>query len=105
MHKILAALIVLFALPAYAGEVLVLATATRVDPGPLSSRKGLEIQNNGPALISCQVRTSTGLTTSKGRLVQPGEAWTVGANTNTPVYCIAASPQVTGAATFVTEVP
>jgi hypothetical protein len=107
MRKILIALLATFlGLPALAGEVLVLTTATRVDPAPLSGRRGIEIQNNGPNTIVCQVRNTTGLTTTKGRLVLPGEAWAVGAYTNTPIYCLALTAnQVTGAATNVTEVP
>lgn len=106
LKPLIAAIAVLLALPAFAGEVLVLTTATRVDPAPLSGRRGIEIQNNGPNSIVCQVRTTTGLTTTKGRLVLSGEAWAVGVNTNTPVYCLALTAnQVTGAATNVTEVP
>jgi hypothetical protein len=91
---------------AYAAEVLVLTSATRMDAAPLSGRKGIEIQNNGPNNITCQLRTSTNLTTVKGRIITPGDVWAVGAVGQTAVYCIATTAnQVTGAATTVTEAP
>ena len=68
--RLLAALVAaLLALPALAGEVLVLTTATRLDATPLSGRQSAEVQNLGPNAIYCQLRGSSGLAVGKGRKV------------------------------------
>lgn len=107
IRRLALSFVIAIALPvaALAGEVLVLTTATRIDPVPISARRGVEVQNNGPNNITCQLRTATGLTTTKGRLILPGEAWALAAGSGTSIHCIATSAnQVTGAATNVTEV-
>lgn len=107
MRKLIAAVLLLAAPPAFAGEVLVLASgATRIDPAPRLARQAVEIQNLGPNPIYCALRTSTGLVVNKGRKIIYGEAWAVMAGPSSPIYCIAATAdQVTTAATIVTEAP
>lgn len=104
-------LVAAFSLPALAGtyqnEVLVLASAaTRVDPGTMRARKGLEIQNLGPNPIYCAPGVSADAVSTKARKISTGESWGISLFYGIAVYCIAASAdQVTGAATIVTEVP
>lgn len=105
MRKLIAAVLLLAASPALAGEVLVLASGpTRIDPSPVVGRQGLEIQNLGPNAIYCQLRTSSGLVVNKGRRIVNGETWPIAAPSTVKVYCIAATAdQLTTAATIVTE--
>lgn len=104
---ILIAALLVAPLAAGAAEVLVSnAVATRMDPSPSKYRVGIEIQNNGPNSIACQLKNATGLTATKGRIVFAGDAWAVAAPAQIGVWCIAATAaQVTGAATNVAEVP
>lgn len=104
MRRLFALVALCFALPALAGEVLVLTTVTRADPSPSVTRRAVEIQNLGPNAIYCQLRTPTGLIVGKGRRIATNEAWALDLRASVPVYCIAATAnQVTTAATFVTE--
>lgn len=100
----LCAVLALLALPALAGEVLVLTTVTRMDPSPALARTAVELQNRGPNPIACQLRTSAGLTTGTGRQILTGETWSFPAGQGTQIFCVASGAnQVTGAATIVTE--
>lgn len=93
----------LLALPTFAAEKLVGATATRMDPTPPSGRTSISIQNLGPIPIYCQRGTSTGLAVGKGTEITHGQTWTIGATAQTSIYCIAAIAQVTGAASIVEQ--
>jgi hypothetical protein len=93
-------------------EVLVLTTATRIDTATtqgsalaLGQRKGFELVNVGPNALRCAVGSATGLSSTVGRPVQPGEVWgPFPLPKGIPVYCLALTAnQVTGAATIVTE--
>jgi hypothetical protein len=95
----------LFSSSVSAAEVLVGATATRMDPAgsALTGRQAVALQNLGPLPIYCQLRTSTGLVVGKAHEVPSGDTWVIGATASTPVYCIAAAAQLTGAATSVEQ--
>ena len=104
--RLLAVAVFLFALPAWATEVLVLnSAAVQVDASADGRRTGFEIQNQGPNPIYCELRGGTPVLT-KSRRIASGEAWGVaGARGMGPVYCKAGTAdQVTGAATIYTEV-
>ena len=103
MRRVILAVLLLAPLSAMATEVLVLTTSTRVDGASTSYRRGVEIQNQGPNTIWCNVGTST-VVANKARQVLSGEAWAVNVRAGVPVYCLASTAsQVTGAATVVTE--
>lgn len=103
MRKIVLAVLLTLPVSAFATEVLVLTTSTRVDGASTSYRRGVEIQNQGPNTIWCNVGTST-VVANKARQVLPGEAWAVNVRAGVPIYCLASTAaQVTGAATIVTE--
>jgi hypothetical protein len=103
MRKIVLAVLMGLPVSALATEVLVLTTSTRVDGATTSYRRGIEVQNQGPNAIWCNVGTSTVVAT-KARQILTGEAWAVNVRAGVPVYCLASTAsQVTGAATIVTE--
>ena len=104
MRKIVLAVLMLLPVSALATEVLVSnVTATRVDGASTSYRRGVEVQNQGPNAVWCNVGTST-VVVNKARQVSPGEAWFFPVRVGVPVYCLASTAaQVTGAATIATE--
>ena len=103
---LIVALVAMLSAPALAAdptvEVLVLATATPVVTGR-TSRRAVELQNLGPAAIYCSLGGTPVML--KTRRLQPGETWQIDVPTQMIVSCIAAAPQVTGAATIVTDAP
>jgi hypothetical protein len=107
---IVAAFIVLFtglgiawALPS--NQVLVGTVATRVDVAGFLARSGIVIQNNGPNAIFCRVGATTSLAANVGHSISAGGGvWQIPLPQQIPVYClVAATNQVAGAATDVTE--
>jgi hypothetical protein len=99
-------LLVVLAAPAFATEVLVLTSATRVDTGSLG-RRGFEIQNLGPNDIWCELGPSgTVPVVSKSRKVAAsGGTWSASAKSTQWLYCIASTAsQLTAAATIYIEV-
>lgn len=104
----LALTIVVTAAPAFAGEVLVLGTSTEITRTARATV--LLIQNLGPKPIFCEVGAAAVANTS--HRIQGFTATDTGAAAdelllNVPagvkVYCICGTPQITGAATVVTE--
>jgi hypothetical protein len=71
---------------------------------PLTGRKAIEIQNNGPNTIYCTVDASAPVVTTNGRWILAGAAWSLDAGAGVTIRCIAATAaQASGAATMVTE--
>lgn len=102
MKKLLTLTALLISGAAFAGEGLVLTTATKMTTTGLVGRKATEVQNLGPNPIFCQLRNGNGLAVNKGRKVDAnGGSWAVDGIHD--VWCISSANQVTGAATIVTE--
>lgn len=85
-------------------EVLVLNSAsTAVPAAALTSRKGIEVFNNGPNTIYCTI-DGTAAVVNKARPIPAGMAWSLAAGPSIAVNCISATAdQVTTAATIVSE--
>lgn len=103
--RFVAVALLAFAVPAWATEVLVLnSAAVQVDATASRSRKGFEVENDGPNAIYCEVGGATPVLT-KSRKLASGERWSAAAGFGQVVKCIAATAdQVTGAATIYSEV-
>lgn len=116
MRRILVAAFLLASASATARtrEVLVGTTATDMTPNPLPGRRAVEVFNRGPAAIYCSTDVATvyaadgvtaiGLTTGTGRTIDPGAWRAMSVGSGQKLFCIAASAQVTGAASIVDEV-
>lgn len=103
------ALLVLVSLPVLAGqtsEVLVGTTPTALPFFP--TRRGLLIENRGPNPIWCAMSASAAVVGRSHKVDAPGGAESNRFPFNAPDmwWCVAESaPQVSGAATVVSEVP
>lgn len=112
MRRLLPFLVVLaFASVALAGtftnEVLVLnSAAVKVTTTNLTSRRAVEIQNQGPNAIFCAVGAQADAVLTKSRkLDASGGVWSIDLLPGRDVWCKAATAdQATAAATVVTEV-
>jgi hypothetical protein len=98
--------VLLVSLPAWAVEVLVLASApVQVDAGASSYRRGFELQNLGPNDIFCELGGATPVVNKSRKVPASGGTWGIGAGKNQIIKCIAATAdQATTAATIYTEV-
>lgn len=85
------------------GEVLVTTAVTLVPTNPLQNRRAIEIQNRGPNSIFCRVDGSPPAVNG-GREIKTDASWSLDCSdvACTPI-CITSVNQVTGAATWVTE--
>jgi hypothetical protein len=99
-----------FAQQAQQREVLVLAnTSVNMAATPITNRKAIEIQNQGPNSIFCSINYfgggDGGITVGKAREIASGGAWALDIGPTVKVWCRAeTADQVTGAATIVTEI-
>jgi hypothetical protein len=107
LSLIAAVVIALFAFGVHAlpsNQVLVTTAATRVDVAGFLARSGICIQNNGPNAIYCRIGSTSSLAAGYGHTITAGGGvWQVPIPQQIPIYCIAGTNQVAGAATDVTE--